>query len=240
MISKAPKSLLRMATIAAVAGWGLAGFAADTATHAGIDPAGIDSSVKPGDEFYLYANGAWMKTAKIPEDRSSFGSGVVLVEQANQRIRDLIQETAAANPQEGSEPGKIADYYNSFLDEAAIEAKGRAPLQPVLDTIAALHDKTGLARAPGETPRAGTDPLNNTNYHTPHLFGLWVAQDFNDPSRNTAYILQGGIGLPERADGAQPGRLVSGLHREAGGGAVSAAGSTHAGLVREPRWPDRI
>jgi len=198
MIGKARKSLLLMATVAAVSGWGLAGGAAEKTPHPGIDAAGIDKSVKPGDEFYLYANGAWMKTAKIPEDRSSFGPGVMLVELANQRTRDLIQEAAATGAQAGPEAGKIADYYNSFLDEAAIEAKGRAPLQPTLDKIAALRDKSELARALGETLRTDTDPLNNTNYHTPHLFGLWVAQDFNDPARNTAYILQGGIGLPER------------------------------------------
>jgi putative endopeptidase len=195
MFGKTRKSLLLMA-VAMAAGWGLAAAAAEK--HLGIDPAGIDRSVKPGDEFYLYANGAWIKQAKIPEDRSSFGPGVKLVEQANQRTRDLIQETAKAGAPAGSEAAKIADYYASFLDEAAVEAKGRAPLQPDLDRIAAIRDKTELARALGETLRADTDPLNNTNYHTPHLFGVWVAQDFNDPTRNTAYVLQGGIGLPDR------------------------------------------
>ena len=195
MLGKTRKSMLLLAVTMA-SGWGLTAIAAEK--HPGIDPAGIDKSVKPGDEFYLYANGDWIKQAKIPEDRSSFGPGVKLVEQANQRTRDLIRETAEAGAPEGSEAGKIADYYASFLDEATVEAKGRAPLQTDLDRIAAIRDKTELAKALGETLRADTDPLNNTNYHTPHLFGVWVAQDFNDPTRNTAYVLQGGIGLPER------------------------------------------
>lgn len=166
--------------------------------HPGIDLAGIDHSVQPGDDFYLYANGAWIKGAEIAANRSSAGPGLALFEEASRRTRDLIQEMAAANAPAGSDAAKIADYYNSYMDEAAINARGLSAIQPTLDRIKAIKDKTELARALGETLRTDTDPLNNTNYHTRHLFGLWVAQDFNDPSHNAAYLLQGGIGLPDR------------------------------------------
>ena len=98
----------------------------------------------------------------------------------------------------GSNARKIADLYNSYMDEAAIEAKGLAPLTPSLAAIAAIHDQNELARALGETLRADVDALNNTNFHTPNLFGLWVAPGFNDSDHYTAYLLQGGLQLPDR------------------------------------------
>ncbi len=84
------------------------------------------------------------------------------------------------------------------MDEAAIEAKGLAPLRPHLEAIAAIHDKKELAAALGQSLRADVDALNNTNFHTPHLFGLWVAPGFNDSDHYTAYLLQGGLQLPDR------------------------------------------
>ena len=78
----------------------------------------------------------------------------------------------------GSGERKMADLFNSYMDESAIEAKGMAPLKPHLDAIAAIHDKKELAHALGETLRADVDALNNTNFHTANLFGLWVAPGF--------------------------------------------------------------
>ena len=84
------------------------------------------------------------------------------------------------------------------MNEAAIETAGLAPLRPHLESIAAIQNKTQLATALGESLRADVDALNNTNFHTAHLFGLWVAPDFNDPEHYTAYLLQGGLQLPDR------------------------------------------
>ena len=84
------------------------------------------------------------------------------------------------------------------MDEAGIEAKGLTPLKPHLDAIAAIKDKHELAHALGETLRADVDALNNTNFHTPNLFGLWVAPGFNDSEHYAAYLLQGGLELPDR------------------------------------------
>ena len=84
------------------------------------------------------------------------------------------------------------------MDEAGIEAKGLAPLRPHLKSIAAIHNKRELARALGETLRADVDAFNNTNFHTSNLFGLWVAPGFNDSDHYAAYLLQGGLEMPDR------------------------------------------
>jgi putative endopeptidase len=164
-----------------------------------VDRAGMDRSVNPGDDFFRFANGAWLNKTEIPPDRSSIGVFSVLSEQALQRTRELL-EKATANPQPAApDDRKIGDYYASYLDESAIEAKGIEPLADALKTIAAIGDRRALADWIGRNLRADVDPLNATNLHTDHVFGLWVSQDFNDPTRYVPYLLQGGLGLPDRA-----------------------------------------
>ena len=158
----------------------------------------IDRSVQPGDDFYHYANGAWIKKTVIPPDRPGVGVFTALSDLTNKRTAALIEEAAKAKAPSGSSTAKIADLYNSYMDEAGIEAKGLTPLKPHLDAIAAIKDKHELAYALGETLRADVDALNNTNFHTPNLFGLWVAPGFNDSEHYAAYLLQGGIELPDR------------------------------------------
>ncbi|HEX6802497.1 MAG TPA: M13 family metallopeptidase [Terriglobales bacterium] len=164
----------------------------------GIDIAAMDRSVKPGDDFFHYCNGAWLQRTEIPPDRPSVSVFSALQDLSLKRTSALIEEAGKSNPPSGSGKRKIADLYYSYMDEAGIEAKGLAPLKPHLDAIAAIRDKQELARAIGESLRADVDPLNNTNFHTPNLFGLWVAPDFNAPEHYTAYLLQGGIELPDR------------------------------------------
>ncbi|HEY4903626.1 MAG TPA: M13 family metallopeptidase [Candidatus Sulfotelmatobacter sp.] len=164
----------------------------------GIAVSNIDRSVKPGDDFYDYANGEWIKRTEIPSDRAGVGVFTKLADESNKRTAALIEELSKSNPPAGSEARKVADLYNSYMDEGGIEAKGLAPLRPHLDAIAAIRDKRELARALGETLRSDVDALNNTNFHTPNLFGLWVAPGFNDSDHYTAYLLQGGLQLPDR------------------------------------------
>ena len=166
-------------------------------TH-GIAIGNMDRSVIPGDNFYLYANGDWIKRTVIPPDRAGMGVFTMLDNLSNKRTAALIESAAKSNAAAGSNERKIADLYNSYMNEAAIEARTLTPLQPHLQAIAAIHDKRELARALGESLRADVDPLNNTNFHTANLFGLWVAPGFNDSAHYTAYLLEGGLILPNR------------------------------------------
>ena len=166
-------------------------------TH-GINVANMDRSVKPGDNFHLYCNGDWIKRTEIPPDRSRLSVFATLTDVSDKRTAALVEEAAKSGGAAGSSARKIADLYNSYMDEAAIEAKGLAPLQPHLKAVAAISTKRELAAALGETQRADVDALNNTDFHTPHLFGLWVAPDFNDSDHYAAYLLQGGLQLPDR------------------------------------------
>ena len=166
--------------------------------HHGIAVANMDASVKPGDDFYLYANGSWIAHKEIPADRSGINVFSDLADLSDKRTASLIQDAAKANAPANSEAGKIAALYDSYMDEAAIEAAGVAPLRPHLDSIAAIHDKRELSRALGETLRADVDPLNNTNFHTPNLFGLWSAPGFTDYEHYSPYLLQGGLEMQDR------------------------------------------
>jgi putative endopeptidase len=164
----------------------------------GISVANMDRSVKPGDDFYDYANGNWIKRTEIPPDRAGIGVFTKLGDMSNKRTADLIEEVAKSNAPAGSGRRKVADLYNSYMDEAAIEKKGLEPLRSHLDKIAAIRDKRELSHMLGETLRADVDALNNTNFHTNNLFGLWVAPGFNDSDHYTAYLLQGGLQLPDK------------------------------------------
>ncbi|PWK87513.1 M13 family metallopeptidase [Fulvimonas soli] len=176
-----------------------AAFAATApALHQGVDQAGMDRSVKPGDDFDAYANGGWRKTAVIPADRASTGIFLQVFEKAEKRNAELVKGVAASHPAAGTDARRIADYYAAFMDEAAIEKAGLAPLKPELDAIDAIRDRAGLARALGAQLRADVDPINATNFQTEHLFGLFVTQGLEDPDHNMAYLLQGGLGMPSR------------------------------------------
>ncbi|HET9625971.1 MAG TPA: M13 family metallopeptidase [Kofleriaceae bacterium] len=164
---------------------------------AGIDRAGMDTQAKPGNDFFAYANGNWLKSHDIPPDRSSFGTGALVQELTAKRTSELIIDAAKSAPA-GSEAQKVGDYYASFLDTAAIDGKGLAPIQPALDRIAKIGDAHQLASALGATLRADVDILNNTNFDTENVFGVWIAQDLDDPSKYAPFVLQGGLGLPDR------------------------------------------
>ncbi|PSH05379.1 MAG: peptidase M13 [Acidobacteria bacterium] len=166
-------------------------------TH-GIALSHIDRSVNPGDDFYRFANGEWIKKSDIPADRGSIGAFTALDDTANKRTAGIIEEAAKSQAKPGTGARKIADLYNSYMNEKAIEAKGLAPLQPHLKAIGAIKNKKQLAHALGATLRADVDPLNNTNFHTSNLFGIWVAPGFHDSAHYGAYLLQGGIVLPDR------------------------------------------
>jgi predicted metalloendopeptidase len=192
-----PRSIAWRALTLTVAVAGAASPAAmPAASPHGVDLAGIDRSVAPGDDFFRYANGAWLKVTEIPPDRSSYGPGEQLTELTAERTAELVRNTSGAPA--GSEARKIGDYYASFMDEDGIEKKGLEPVQPALRSIDAVKDRAGLAQALGATLRADVDVLNYTSLYTGNLLGLWVAQDLDDPARYLPFLLQGGLGMPDR------------------------------------------
>ncbi|HEY0269739.1 MAG TPA: M13 family metallopeptidase [Sphingomonas sp.] len=173
--------------------------AAPAASQAhGIDYAGIDHAVKPGDDFDGYANGAWRAATAIPADRSETGTFDTVFKIAEARNADIIQGAGKAHAAPGSDPRLIADYYAAFTDLPGIERRGIAPLAPALARIAALKDKAALSAMLGGGMRADLDPINDTSLWSENLFGLFVTQALDDPGRIVPYLLQGGLGLPDR------------------------------------------
>ncbi len=154
----------------------------------GVDTAGMDKTVTPGNDFYKFVNGKWDKTAEIPADKSSWGGFTILRDLSDTRTHAILESVAAAKNAPGSPAQKVGDYYASFMDEASIEAKGLTPIQPALAQIAAIRNSGQLAAAFGIANRVGLDvPI-----------GLYVDQDLKDSSVYSAYVGQGGIGLPDR------------------------------------------
>src|SRR6185369_1761481 len=115
-----------------------------------VVPSYMDTSVRPGDDFYLYANGTWEKNTQIRPDRAFESPASDLYDQHEQKLQNLIEQAAKTQDPNSR---RIAVFYHSYMDESAIEAAGLNPLKPQLQAIAAISDKHQLARALGETLR---------------------------------------------------------------------------------------
>jgi putative endopeptidase len=155
----------------------------------------MDRSIRPGDDFYRYANGGWLKAEAIPTGQSSFDNRAILTARADERVRSLMQDAATAKSARGSIPQKVGDYYASFMDEGAIESKGMAPLSGEMATIAAIRDKASLSAYLGTTLNTEVDGLTA---NADHVFGVWVNQSFTDSKRYVFHLMQGGLGMPDR------------------------------------------
>ena len=167
-------------------------------TAQGIVLRNMDRSVKPGDNFYLYANGTWIARTKIPPDRAGIGVFTALLDKSRKDVATLVQQAARSNAPAGSNERKIADLYASYMDTKTIDSAGLKPLQPELSKVKVIHDRRELAMMLGSLLRADVDPLNNTNFHTINLFGLWTSPGFRSPDDYAIYLLQGGLVLPSR------------------------------------------
>jgi putative endopeptidase len=148
----------------------------------GFDMAGRDTTVTPGTDFFDYANGGWVKNTPIPQDRSSYGMFHVLQDLSLTRTRTIL-DAAAKTPND-----KVGTFYTSFMDQAAVDAKGAAPVKPWLTAIKATKDKTALATEIARLQRQGAGGL----------VGVGVGQDDKDPTSYAVSLGQGGIGLPDR------------------------------------------
>ncbi|MDJ0919653.1 MAG: M13 family metallopeptidase [Henriciella sp.] len=151
----------------------------------GLDLPSMDKTTHPGDDFFRYVNGTWYDEFEMPADRTRYGSFTLLREKSEQRVKFIIDDLAEAKPDPATLEGKVAAFYNAFMDTDAIEAAGLAPVQPYLDRIAAMEDQEDLAEvfaAPG--------------YSSP--IGGWVDIDSKKTDEYIFYITQGGLGLPDR------------------------------------------
>ena len=106
----------------------------------GVDTANMDTAVKPGDDFFRYANGKWLATFQMPADKGRYGSFDALGEKSERDVRTVLEELAARSPAPGTTPAKVGDMYASWMDEATIESRGVSPLKPFLDRIDAASD----------------------------------------------------------------------------------------------------
>jgi putative endopeptidase len=171
----------------------------------------IDHSVKPGQDFYRFANGNWLKTATPPAGQSSLDIRAMLNERNAQRVRDLIRGVATSRSVNGSIEQKVGDYYASFMDQAAIESKGLTPLAGGLSQISAITDKSSLSAYLGTTLDSEIDGLTA---NSDHIFGIWINQGFDDATQNLPHIWQGGLGLPGRDDYLDPSPQKSELRSQ--------------------------
>jgi putative endopeptidase len=153
----------------------------------GFELSGMDRSVKPGDDFFRYANGAWFDTAVIPEDRTSTGSFVDLDIESETRVRGILDDLEARKNSLSPEEKKVADLYRSYVDTARIEALGLAPAKPNLDAIAAAKTHDDLARLMGSVRMQMQAP-----------FRAGISSDDKNPDAYAVSLRQSGLGLPDR------------------------------------------
>ncbi len=153
--------------------------------HAGMNP-----DIRPQDDLFGHVNGRWLDETEIPSDRSSWGPFVQLADTAEEQVRQIIEDLAAADPESLSEDSrKIGDLYASFMDEDRINKQGLRPVRPLIDAVDGLRDVRDLAAFLGEFERLGGHGL----------FGSYVDSDDRNSDRYLFHIVQGGLGLPDES-----------------------------------------
>ena len=153
-----------------------------------FDVTGMDSAVKPGDNFFEYANGKWIKTNKIPDDQSGWGSFYTLYEENQKKLKSLIEEAAKKDASKGTIEQKVGDYYFSGMDTLTIEKKGYEPLKPMLQKIEGAKDYKALVSIIAEGYKTGEGDL----------FGFFIGPDEKNSTKNIAVLYQTGLTLPEK------------------------------------------
>jgi putative endopeptidase len=168
---------------------GLAAFTLVAQSKPGVDPANLDTAVKPCDDFYRFANGGWLNSHSLPADKSRYGAMEELSERNRAILQKILTETSAKTTwAKGSVQQKVGDFYTSGMNEAAIETRGLAPMKPIFATIDGLKN---VKQLPALLARLHAQGL-------PGGFGFFVRQDAKASTQYLAYLGQGGTGLPDR------------------------------------------
>ncbi len=150
--------------------------------------ANLDSTIKPGEDFFEYANGGWLKKNPIPGEQSSWGIANLVIEENLKRLKEISEKAAASNPAKGNNDQKIGDFWSMAMDSAKIEADGLKPIQPLLDKVNAITDVKSLVNAVSDLKKIGSNTL----------FSDYVYQDAKKSDVMAYNLTQGGLGLPER------------------------------------------
>lgn len=153
-----------------------------------LDLADLDTLVSPAADFDQYANGGWKKRFPIPDEKSRFGTFDLLADTGEVQVRTLINEIATKPQEPGTIGRKIADFYNTGMDTAKIEANGLTPLQPLFDQINAIQNKEDVMKVVADFHTKGINPL----------FSFFSDADQKNSTMVVAYVYQGGLGMPDR------------------------------------------
>ena len=155
----------------------------------GFDTEGADLKAKPGDDFFRYANGAWVDRVQIPADKSAYSLRLAMTDLTEQRLHDLMEENAKKTEAKPSTiEGKVGAFYKSFMDEARIEKAGASSLKDKLAEIRSAKTREALAAIMGR---------QNADFHG-GIFGIFIDVDIKDPKHYAVYLGQAGLGLPDR------------------------------------------
>ena len=155
----------------------------------GFDTEGADMKTKPGDDFFRYANGAWLDRVQIPADKPAYSLRLAMTDLTEQRLHDLMEETAKkAEAKPTTIEGKVGAFYKSFMDDARIEKEGASGLNGILGEVQSAKTRDSLAALMGR---------QNSDFHG-GIFGLFVDVDIKDPKKYAVYLGQAGLGLPDR------------------------------------------
>lgn len=181
-----------LATIMAVSGICLFACKENTGTSTAsghfLDTSAMNTSIKPGDNFYLYVNGRWIDKTQIPASESDAGAFLELYNRTKDNLHHLLDSVSKLTTKPGSIEQKVADFYASGMDTATIEKRGYEPLKPILAEIDAIKDPAGVMKFVTEQDRNG----NNL------LFNEYIGADDKNSAMNIAVFSQGGLGLPDR------------------------------------------
>ncbi len=154
----------------------------------GINLKNMDTKVNPGDNFYDYVNGTWLKNNEIPSDKAYYGSSTLINDKAQEDVKAIIENASKGKFAYGSDEQKIGDFYEAYMDTIKREKIGIAPLLPEFKKINAISNYSDLAGYFGYA--------NSIGINTPLAIGITV--DFKDPNQYMLYTWQSGLGLPDR------------------------------------------
>lgn len=185
------KLLLALSSLVIMAWQVQPSFSRQSGSPAPVDPlvSHIDTTVKPGDDFFLYANGKWFKENPIPASEQSYGIFLIIQDTINAQVRNVCESAAAlTNPEQGSNKQKIGDFFFTGMDSVSLNRKGLSDLQNDFEMIDKISDMDGVMRVASYIRAVAGSPI----------FGFGVGQDDRISSKNAVFVYQGGLSLPDR------------------------------------------